>query len=192
MGRARAARSETSARLDFALRGAAPTLLFMSADAVVRPIRDSDTEALGRVHAQCWHEDYDGLVQIAVLENLSPRRMAELWTHWVSQGDTHDHVAALVDSEIVGFAGAGPARDADAPRERELYFVHLLNAHHGNGLGQRMFDAVLPDASPAYLWVPAANEHAIAFYERNGFAADGESHDEPFLGETIHEIRMVR
>ncbi|MFC5789516.1 GNAT family N-acetyltransferase [Agromyces tardus] len=161
------------------------------AEVVIRPVRDSDAEALGRVHAKCWHEDYDTIVSAATLENLSPRRIAELWTHWLGQGDDYTHVAALVDGEIVGFAGAGPARDDDAPRERELYFIHLLDSHHGHGIGQKLFDAAVGEAS-VYLWVPPANQRAVHFYERNGFTADGAAHDEPFLGETIHEIRMVR
>ncbi|MBM7505753.1 GNAT family N-acetyltransferase [Agromyces aurantiacus] len=161
------------------------------ADVVIRPVRDSDAEALGRVHAQCWHEDYDTLVSRATLENLSPRRMAELWTHWMGQGDDFTHVAALIDGEIVGFAGAGPARDEEAPRERELYFMHLRHEHHGKGIGQKLFDAAIGDG-PAYLWVPSANERAVHFYTRNGLVADGAWQDEPFLGETVHEIRMVR
>ncbi|WP_353807422.1 GNAT family N-acetyltransferase [Agromyces sp. SYSU T00194] len=161
------------------------------AEVVIRPIRDVDAEALGRVHAQCWHEDYDQLVDAATLANLSPRRMAELWTHWVNQGDDYTHVAALVDGEIVGFAGAGPARDEDAPRERELFFIHLLDAFHGRGIGQQLFDAAVGEAS-VYCWVPDSNEYALHFYDRNGFARDGVEHDEPFLGETIHEVRLVR
>lgn len=163
----------------------------MSTEVVVRPVRDVDAEMLGRVHAQCWHEDYDSIVDEATLANLSPLRLAELWTHWMGQGDDHLLFAALIDHEIVGFAGSGPSRDDDAPRERELYFVHLLNAFHGRGIGQQLFDAAIGDG-PAYLWVPEVNEHAIGFYGRMGFAADGVSHDEPFLGETIHEIRLVR
>lgn len=131
------------------------------------------------------------MVSEATLANLSPLRLAELWTHWMGQGPDHALYAALVGHEIVGFAGAGPARDEDAPRLRELYFIHLLNEFHGHGFGQQLFDAVI-GTQPAYLWVPSVNEHAIGFYERNGFSADGTSHDEPFLGETIHEIRLVR
>ena len=167
----------------------------MSAEAqpevIVRPVRDVDAEALGRVHAQCWHETYDHLISKAALEKVSPRRMAELWTHWASQGPDFTMRAALVDGEIVGFAGAGPARDADAPREHELFFIHLLDSHHGHGIGQKLFDATVGEESLT-LWVPSANTHAIGFYERNGFTADGASHDEPFLGEVIHELRMVR
>jgi ribosomal protein S18 acetylase RimI-like enzyme len=163
----------------------------VAADVVIRPVRDSDVEALGRVHAKCWHEDYDSVVSAATLANLQPRRIAELWTHWLGQGDGFRHFAALVDHEIVGFIGAGPARDDDAPRERELFFIHLLHAHRGHGIGQRLFDAAV-DGESVYLWVPSSNTDALHFYERNGFVADGASHDEPFLGETIHEIRMVR
>ena len=69
-------------------------------DIVVRPVRDVDAEALGRVHATCWHETYDHLVSSATLANLSPRRMAELWTHWASQGEDYRMRAALVDGAV--------------------------------------------------------------------------------------------
>lgn len=158
---------------------------------IVRPVRDVDAEALGRVHATCWHETYDHLVSSAALANLSPRRMAELWTHWMNQGDDFVQFVALVDGEIVGFAGSGPARDVDAPRERELYFIYLLHAYHGSGIGQQLFDAAC-GTTPAYLWVAEDNPRAHGFYRRNGFTPDGASQDEPFLGETIHEVRLVR
>ena len=161
------------------------------AEVVIRPVRAVDAEALGRVHAACWHETYDHLISEAALSNLSPRRMAELWTHWMSQGEDYLQVAALVDGEIVGFAGAGPARDDDAPREREMYFIYLLEAHHGTGLGQQLFDAVIGD-DKVYLWVASDNPRAHGFYKRNGFSADGAEHTEPFLGETIHEVRLTR
>ena len=77
----------------------------MSAEAqsevIVRPVRDVDAEALGRVHAQCWHETYDHLISKAALEKVSPRRMAELWTHWAAQGPDFTMRAALVDGEPV-------------------------------------------------------------------------------------------
>lgn len=162
------------------------------ADVIVRPVRDVDAEALGRVHAQCWHQTYDHLISAAALENVSPRRLAELWTHWATQGEDFRMVAALVEGEIVGFAGSGPARDRDAPRHRELYFIYLLEAHQGTGLGQRLFDAVIADGEPVYLWVADDNPRAHRFYTRNGFALDGATHTEPFLGETLTEVRFVR
>lgn len=163
----------------------------MSTEAVVRPVRDVDAEALGRVHATCWHETYDHLISEATLANLSPRRMAELWTHWMNQGEEFHQFAALVDGEIVGFSGSGPARDNEAPRARELYFIYLLDAYHGTGIGQKLFDAACGD-TPAYLWVASDNPRAHGFYKRNGFTPDGEEQTQPFLGEEIHEVRLVR
>ena len=167
----------------------------MSADLqslVVRPVRDVDAEALGRVHAKCWHETYDHLISKAALESVSPRRLAELWTHWAVQGPEFRMSAALVEGEIVGFVGSGPARDKDAPRARELYFIYLLSAFQGTGIGQKLFDAAVADGEPVYLWVADDNPRAHRFYQRNGFALDGASHTEPFLGETLTEVRFVR
>ncbi|MDQ1135531.1 GNAT superfamily N-acetyltransferase [Microbacterium sp. SORGH_AS 1204] len=161
-------------------------------DIVVRPVRDVDAEALGRVHATCWHETYDHLISKAALEAVSPRRMAELWTHWASQGDGYRMHAALVDGEIVGFVGSGPARDDDAPRERELYFIYLLDAHHGTGIGQQLFDAAVEEGEGVYLWVADDNPRAHRFYTRNGFTLDGASQVQPFLGEELTEVRFVR
>ncbi len=164
----------------------------MTADVIVRPVRDVDAEALGRVHAQSWHETYDHLISKAALERVSPKRLAELWTHWAAQGPDFKMRAALVDGEIVGFAGSGPARDRDAPRDRELYFLYMLSQYHGTGIGQRLFDAAIEADEPAYLWVADDNPRAHRFYQRNGFTLDGATHTEPFLGETLTEVRFVR
>lgn len=163
----------------------------MDTKVVVRPVRNVDTEALGRVHATCWHETYDHLVSKAALEALSPRRMAELWSHWSSLGPEYLQYVALADGEVVGFSGSGPSRDDDASRERELYFLYLLSAWHGTGIGQQLFDAAVGDEAVS-LWVAEDNPRAHRFYQRNGFAADGSRKIEPFLGETITEVRLVR
>lgn len=163
----------------------------VAADVVVRPIRDSDVEALGRVHATCWHETYDHLISAAAFEHLSPRRMAELWTHMAARGEEYNQFAALVDGEIVGFVGSGPARDENPPRERELYFLYLLAKYQGTGIGQLLFDAACGDR-PGYLWVAKDNPRAHAFYRRNGLVPDGAEQLQPFLGEEILEVRLVR
>lgn len=182
--------------LDFAVHPAARKVTSMDAelqiDVIVRPVRDADVEALGRVHATCWHETYDHLVSAAALERVSPRRLAELWTHWAAQGDDYNMHAALVDGEIVGFVGSGPARDEDAPRDRELYFIYLLDAWHGTGIGQKLFDAAVEPDEGLYLWVAEDNPRAHRFYERNGFVLDGATHTELFLEEPLTEVRFVR
>lgn len=163
----------------------------INVDVKIRPVRDTDLESLGRVHAQCWHQTYDHLISEAALTNVSSRRIAELWSHWIEQGEEFHQFAALVDGEIIGFVGSGPARDVDAPRERELYFIYLLEDYQGRGIGQQLFEAVC-GANAGYLWVAKDNPRAHRFYERNGFTLDGTEKIHPFLGEEIEEVRFVR
>ncbi|WP_141566569.1 GNAT family N-acetyltransferase [Pseudonocardia sp. N23] len=68
--------------------------------------------------------------------------------------------------------------------------MHLLAVHHGNGLGQALPDAVLGD-EPAQLWVLCTNARAIAFYPRNGFAADRAEFTDP-RDPAMVELRMAR
>src|SRR5699024_6480060 len=124
-------------------------------------------------------------------EALSPRRMAELWSHWSALGPEYRQYVALVGGEIVGFSGSGPCRDPkeDAPRERELYFLYLLSAWHGTGIGQQLLDVAVEDDAVS-LWVAEDNPRAHRFYQRNGFTPDGSRKVEPFLGETVTEVRL--
>ncbi len=161
-------------------------------DVLIRPIRDVDAEAMGRVHAKVWHETYDGMISAAALEAVSPRRLADLWANYASRGDEHRHAAALVDGEIVGFAGSGPARDDDAPAARELYFVFLLDSWHRKGIGRALFDAVVDDGEPLYGWIAKNYPGGPEFYRKRGFVFDGAERDEPFLGETLTEVRFSR
>ena len=85
-----------------------------------------------------------------------------------------------------------PLATTTPPASRELYFIYLLDAWHGTGIGQKLFDAAVDENEPLYLWVADDNPRAHRFYVRNGFTADGASHVEPFLGESLTEVRFVR
>lgn len=163
----------------------------MDTTAVIRPVEEADAESLGRVHATCWHETYDHLLSRAALAQLRPERLAAMWRRFKSQGPQYRQVVALVDGEVVGFSGSGPGRDNDKHAPHELYFIYLLDAQHGTGIGQRLFDSVV-DPGASYLWVAEDNPRAHSFYARNGYRADGQERDEEVLGERLHEVRLVR
>lgn len=163
----------------------------MNTTVVVRPVTEADAESLGRVHAACWHETYDHLLSKAVLAQLHPERFTAMWRRFTVQGPDYRQVVAEVDGEIIGFAGSGPGRDEGKPTPHQLYFIYLLDAFHGTGIGQQLFDAVV-DPGPTYLWVAADNPRAHRFYTRNGYVPDGVEKDEEILGEPVHEVRLVR
>lgn len=163
----------------------------MDTTVVVRPVEEADADNLGRVHAACWHETYDHLLSSSALSKLHPERLATLWRGWAKQGPEYRQSVALVDGEAVGFSGSGPSHDTDKPGQQELYFVYLLDAHHGTGIGQQLFDAAV-DPGPSTLWVAADNPRAHGFYKRNGYVPDGHEKVEEVLGEQLHEVRLVR
>ena len=161
-------------------------------EVLIRPIRDVDATEMGQVHAQVWHETYDGMISQAALEAVSPKRLADLWSNYADRGEEHRHAAALVDGEIVGFAASGPARDNNAPAERELYFVFLLDSWHRKGIGRQLFDAVVDEDEPLYGWIAENYPGGTDFYTKRGFEIDGTKRSEPFLGEELTEIRFSR
>ncbi|MGG5174359.1 N-acetyltransferase family protein [Pseudarthrobacter sp. J1763] len=93
--------------------------------------------------------------------------------------------------KIVGFADAGPGRDADRPGELELYSIYTLASAYGTGLGAQLLNAAIGD-EPAYLWVLEDNPRAMAFYTKHGFAPDGTKQVLPVEWRSLPEIRLVR
>jgi ribosomal protein S18 acetylase RimI-like enzyme len=91
----------------------------------------------------------------------------------------------------VGFASAGTGREHEVVRPIELEAIYVLAEHHGTGAGQQLLDAAIGD-SPAFLFVAEANPRATRFYERNGFAFDGEVECYPLVRTPIVSRRMVR
>ena len=116
--------------------------------------------------------------------------MAELWTHFAARGEEYQQFAALVDGEIVGFVGSGPARDENPPRERELYFIYLLDAYHGTGIGQKLFDAAVGD-DPVYLWVASDNPAPTASTSATASPPTAPT-STCRSSARIHEVRLVR
>jgi GNAT superfamily N-acetyltransferase len=164
----------------------------MSPTPTVRRAVPADAEAFAACHLACWREAFAELWDAERFEGLDLGRMASrrrkeieagVADHFLVEGDGSDG-----DNEVIGIAIAGPARDDDAPTERELYAIYIREAHQGSGLADDLLEAAI-DATPATLWVYRDNPRASAFYVHHDFIPDG---DERVDSEGILEIRMVR
>ncbi|MGZ4447529.1 MAG: N-acetyltransferase family protein [Nocardioides sp.] len=159
-------------------------------DAVaIRPGTPDDAERLTRLHLDCWDDAYTGLVPQHLLDARRqdvPARVAR-WRSILS--GPHGTLVADAGDDLVGFASAGPGRDAEPPPgvTAELWALYVRAGRWGTGVGHRLLTASLGDA-PAYLWVLAGNERAEAFYRRQGFVADGAVTEE----DEGRHVRMVR
>lgn len=157
----------------------------------LRPAVPADARGCAVVHHTSWVETYSDLLPASHWETDTLERRAESWQRRLD-GDMTVTVAESAD-QIIGFAIAHTARQVGphAPvRDRELYSIYVLSAHHGGGAGPALLDAVLPAGVPAQLWVAEENPRARRFYERNGFTPDGAR----FVDETLEiaEVRLVR
>lgn len=158
---------------------------------VVRPAVPTDAQAVAAVHHGSWVETYSDLLPASHWETDTLERRTERWRRGLESGITP--TVAEVDGRVVGLALAGDAIAVGphAPvRERHLFILYVLAAHHGTGVGQALLDAVVPPGTPAQLWVAERNPRARRFYERNGFRPDGAHVVDEDLG--ISEVRYVR
>jgi GNAT superfamily N-acetyltransferase len=154
--------------------------------AIRRGVPD-DAEALAHLHLDVWDDAYTGLMPQGILDGRRAK-VTERVERWVDiLGQERPTWLAEDADGLIGFSGAGPARDNDVDIDLELYALYVRAAYYGTGVGFALFEQAVGDRA-AYLWVLAGNHRAIGFYERQGFRLDGteDEHDEG-----LH-VRMVR
>lgn len=156
----------------------------------IRRIRPSDAEEVGRLHAAVWRDTYRGILSDAWLAAVSDDERIARWHAMLATPGPEKQWVAVVDGAIAGFVASGPARDDDAPRDLELWSIHVLPQHQGLGVGRHLVDVAIGDR-PAYLHVLTANLAAQAFYRRLGFELDGSTSTVPYW-ENAPDSRMVR
>ena len=146
-----------------------------------------DAEAMGHLHLDVWDDAYTGLMPQGILDDRR-EKVAERVERWRDIFGQEKPTWLAEDADgLVGFSGAGPARDNDVDLDLELYALYVRSVYYGSGLGYALFEQAVGDRA-CYLWVLDGNERAIGFYERQGFRLDGteDEHDEG------RHVRMVR
>jgi GNAT superfamily N-acetyltransferase len=170
------------------------------AEPEIRDAEPADAEAIVSATEAGWREGYAGIVSPERMESLPVER----WRHEVSVGlrrpvgDAFTRVAEI-DGEFAGYAYvAAPARDGDlGPGEAELVAMYVLPARWRQGAGDALMRAVVDrleelDYAAAVLWTFEANERALAFYRRHGWAPDGaERHNEQANARVIRMRREL-
>lgn len=165
----------------------------------LRRARDTDARGIAEVHVRTWQAAYRDLFPEHYLNALDVDARER---HWASElrilpADRRPWVAQA-DTEIVGFAAAGPARDdAASSSTGEVYAIYVLPDCWDRGLGRNLLthaerDLVANGYSDAVLWVAADNERARDFYQRAGWHADGGERTEHIGGQEVAEVRHRR
>lgn len=138
----------------------------------IRPVREAELPCLRELAHTIWWATYPAIIsrdqiQFMLDWRYSPEALAQTWREGVLR-----YELLLEDGAPIGFLGHGPA---DVPGEWKLSQIYLLPARQKHGLGQRMIRHVAEVARHAakswlILTVNRRNSHAIAAYQRAGFA----------------------
>ncbi|MFF4620038.1 ribosomal protein S18-alanine N-acetyltransferase [Nonomuraea jabiensis] len=103
----------------------------------------------------------------------------DAWSEGMMRGELADmprsrhYVVALVDGEIIGYAGLAAAAD-----QADVQTIAVLEKHQGTGIGGAMLTELLAEAGrrgarEIYLEVRADNPRAQAVYRHYGFEEIG-------------------
>lgn len=160
---------------------------------IKEPEADIEKFGRGRVWWQSWNEAYQGLVDE---DYLYHRIFADYALRARDDTDGGVLIAQDEDGQVIGFTKVGPSCDDDMPDAGEVYQLYVLAEWYGKGVGYRLMQEgrrMLVDDGfdTIVLWVLEGNERAIAFYERQGFVADGHVKAMPKLGDGVTAKRMV-
>ena len=161
--------------------------------AVVRSARADDSRHLAEIHVASWREAYDGLLPGDFLEALSVDSRHEWWSRRLNALESGGAVLVVADSDVdgpAGFAFLGPCSAV----EGEVYAIYVAPDRWRSGLGKVLLAAAESTLRAggfmsAILWVLGSNNRGRAFYEAQGWMADGAMKIEEIGGTQVTELR---
>jgi GNAT superfamily N-acetyltransferase len=139
---------------------------------VIRDVAERDAPAVRDVLVATWHHTYDPI--------FGPEKVEEIVNAWHTgprlTAEVGQPNAAFLVAEREGraVATASAHRGDDGPVC--LNRLYVLPEEQGTGVGRRLLQVTLgrfPGAARVWLEVAPRNAAAIAFYERQGFRAEG-------------------
>jgi L-amino acid N-acyltransferase YncA len=151
----------------------------------IRQATNTDIPSLARVHVQSWHETYTGLMPQHVLDGITIEAREAQWNRTLENQRIQVFVAEL-NGDVVGFASVGARVSEDVA---ELFTLYVLKANHRQGLGLRLWNAVLEfskiqNVKKLVLWVHETNP-TRGFYQHLGGIASKQK------VETIQDAQIV-
>lgn len=164
----------------------------------VRDAGVGDAAAIAGVNTRSWQAAYRGLMPDSYLDALSVEEDTARWQCAVAQSALRARAILVVEDgagEVVGYAVTGA--DVDEASQGLLFLMYVAPQNWSTGAGRALMDACVDRLwaagfTRAVLWVLEANARARGFYERQGWAADGESGTSTYGDVPLRALRYAR
>lgn len=160
----------------------------------IRLATENDVRKALEMKLQRWREAYAGLREPSFFAHHEQELDGQVawWERGLASG-AQFFIAEDPQGAIIGLAGATPSidEDQDAGVDIELGMLYVLEQYYGSGLGAHLMQVVLGQRD-ALVWVLEGNHRAQAFFEKQGFTADGTTEALVGTWQGLVERRMVR
>ena len=162
----------------------------------VRPVQESDADAVASVHALSSHAAYEKVADAA--QQLPMEKRRAFWRDAIEYGEPLVHVA-MHEGRVVGFVGYDRSRDPKSkPTCGEIWALYVSPDHWDQGAGLALWDAAREGLAEegcveATIWIPLCNDRALRFAELAGFKREmGTAKTVTLSGVKLEEIRLRR
>jgi ribosomal protein S18 acetylase RimI-like enzyme len=156
----------------------------------IRPAIDSDASSITKIESET----------VAALGHApaDPAKRLVVWKEAIEFGEPLVQVAVSGDT-VIGFVGYDRSRDPRTPPTTgEIWAIHVLESHHGQGVGLALWDAardglIEEGCTHVSIWIELASERALRFHELAGFKRDMPSLRTVARGaRRVEELRLKR
>jgi|SRR5688572_14694662 ribosomal protein S18 acetylase RimI-like enzyme len=164
----------------------------------VRDARPEDAPAVADVNVRSWRAAYHGLMPDSYLDALSVEEEAVRWQRAIAESPARGRPVLVVEAgagAVVGYAVVGA--DVDDSTQGLLFLMYVAPEAWGSRAGWALMEASVERLggagfARAVLWVLEANGRARAFYEREGWVADGGASTATYGGVPLTALRYAR
>ncbi len=101
----------------------------------IRPAREADMEAVGRLYTDSWQRTYRGLIPDWVLDEMTPEKSRDKWTRYREQKENGLFVLER-DGAVAGLVACRPFPERE--NSALLDSLHVAPEAQGGGWGRRL------------------------------------------------------
>jgi GNAT superfamily N-acetyltransferase len=165
---------------------------------IIRAANPADAVAVAEVHVRSWQVAYRGLLPQPYLDSLRAEDRANVYDFATADPmKPYTLVAERADGSIAGFATTCHPRDHDLSYAGELCALYVDPPIWDQGFGVALIAAARSRLvglgfSKACLWLLDGNVRGARFYEKDGWAADGQHRSDTMWGVSVNESRYQR